>query len=80
MKKQVPLSKLIRNRREAENITQSQLAARLGADVSAISRWERGARPGNKYLLPLAKFLGCPVETILDLDTRTDFAGRRDRL
>ena len=57
--------------RKAANMTQDQVAERLGVKRSALARWEIGANiPPSKYLLPLSRILGCTVETLLqDIET-----------
>ena len=53
-------------RRKAVNLTQRELAARLGIKQSALAMWESGANtPPTKYLLDLAKVLNCTVEALL---------------
>lgn len=52
--------------RKAANLTQAQLAERLGIKRSALAMWETGCNnPPTKYLLALAKNLNCPVEALL---------------
>lgn len=57
--------------RKAANMTQYQLAERLGVKRSALAMWECGTNvPPTKYLLPLSRILNCPVETLLqDIET-----------
>ena len=52
--------------RKAVNLTQRQLAERLGVKRSALAMWEIGANtPPTKYLLALAEILNCSVEALL---------------
>lgn len=58
--------KLIGKLRRARNMTQRELAEKLGAKQSTVAMWEIGANiPPTKYLLPLSRILGCTVETLL---------------
>jgi len=52
--------------REKENITQKELAHKLGITQSAISQWENGEILPRAELLPkLAKILECTVDELL---------------
>lgn len=54
--------RLIALRKNAD-LTQAQLAAKVGADQSAISMIENGTRlPGRELMIRLAKVLGVTVE------------------
>lgn len=51
--------KLVRDRRLELDMTQADIARRVGVDTSAVGFWERGAtKPVRKYRKPLAKALG----------------------
>lgn len=52
----------IKQKREALNITQKQLADRLGVERSTVAKWEAGAAfPAAAKLPKLAEVLGCSV-------------------
>lgn len=52
--------------RKAVNLTQRQLAERLGVKQSTLAMWECGANTTpTKYLIPLSKILNCTVEALL---------------
>ena len=54
---------LVRERREALGLTQTQLAEAVGLGQSSVAHWERGAKmPQAKQLLPLALALQVSVE------------------
>lgn len=58
--------KQLKARRKAVNLTQKQLAERLGVKQSTLAMWEIGANtPPTKYILPLARILNCTVEELL---------------
>jgi transcriptional regulator with XRE-family HTH domain len=46
------------------NMTQADLARELDADKSVISRWFRGATPGEDWQLKLAALFGCEPEAL----------------
>lgn len=53
----------LRVARDQSGMTQRQLAARLGVDQLAVSRWERGVvRPNDTNLAGLADIFGLPME------------------
>lgn len=57
----------IKQRREALNITQKQLAEKMGVERSTVAKWEAGAAfPAAAKLPKLAEALGC---TVADLYT-----------
>jgi transcriptional regulator with XRE-family HTH domain len=57
----------LRRLREAAGLTQEQLGARCGMDLSAVSRLERGHRnPRLSTLVRLAGALGVPPAALLD--------------
>lgn len=52
----------IKQKREALNITQKQLADRVGVERSTVAKWEAGAAfPAASKLPKLAEVLGCTV-------------------
>lgn len=60
----------IKQKREALNITQKQLADLLGIERSTVAKWEAGAAFPSAGKLPrLAEVLGC---TVGELFTKTE--------
>jgi len=54
----VTVGRNIRDARDAKDWTQRKLAAELGVDIRAVSRWERGGiMPSTKNLMRLAELL-----------------------
>lgn len=51
--------------RKAKNMTQQELADRLGVSNKSVSRWESGSYPDVATLGPLAKALGVTVDDLL---------------
>lgn len=52
----------IREKREALDITQKQLADKMGVERSTVAKWEAGAAfPSASKLPKLAEVLGCSV-------------------
>lgn len=49
------MTAILKGLRRAANMTQSEVAARLNVDQSAVSRWENGALPLKKYRGKLAR-------------------------
>ena len=60
------LGERIRERREAKNLKQSQLAELIGNDGNTISRWEHNKIGiGSKYLMKLAQALETSIDYLL---------------
>jgi len=56
------MNERIREYREALNLTQKEMAERLGVEQSSVSMWETGkASPRADMLLRIAKLFGCTV-------------------
>lgn len=52
--------------RKEQNLTQSELAAKLGVTNKAVSKWETGeAMPDTAQLLPLSEIFGVSVDELL---------------
>lgn len=52
--------------RERADLTQTELAERLGVTQGAVSQWEHGlAHPSIRLLPKLADILGCTVDELL---------------
>lgn len=60
----------LKERRQAEGLTQTQLAERTGITLLMIRKYEQGQRDINKAqcntVLRLAKALNCTIEDIID--------------
>ena len=55
----------IKSLREAENLTQAQLAGKLGVLSTTVSNWETGvALPKTTILPKLAEVLGCTIDEL----------------
>ena len=53
--------------REAAQMTQKEVAARLRVSRSAVAHWEQGRNGPSKRTLPrVAQLYGCSVEDLLD--------------
>lgn len=58
--------KLMKERRKELGMTQMDLAARMGVQLSNVSSWERGARTASvPNLRKLAGILGVSMEELL---------------
>lgn len=56
----------IRNIRQAQGMTQKDLAEKLGVTPNAVSQWENGARdPRLETIKHLAEVLHCTTDEIL---------------
>ena len=63
---QVKIGKFIAECRKQKNLTQMQLADKLGITDKAISKWERGlAMPDTSIMLALCEILGINVNELL---------------
>ncbi len=63
---QMKIGKFIAERRKAQNLTQMQLAEKLGITDRAVSKWERGkALPDASLMLPLCEILQITVNDLL---------------
>lgn len=57
---------MIRKLRRSKDITQRELAAKLGVERSTVSKWEKGISiPRGKTLIALAELLECSVDDLL---------------
>lgn len=57
---------IIRKYRKIKNITQEEMAGRLGVSAPAVSKWEKGvSQPDISLLAPIARLLGISLETLL---------------
>lgn len=63
---QIKIGKFIAERRKAQNLTQMQLAEKLGITDRAVSKWENGkALPDATLMLELCGILGISVNDLL---------------
>ena len=63
---QIKIGRFIAERRKKVNLTQMQLAEKLGITDKAISKWERGvAMPDTSIMLKLCDILGISVNELL---------------
>ncbi len=63
---QIQVGKFIAECRKQKNLTQMQLAEKLGITDKAISKWERGvAMPDTSIMLELCEILGISVNELL---------------
>ena len=63
---QIKIGKFIAECRKKQNLTQSQLAEKLGITDRAISKWENGrAMPDSSLMLDLCSILNISVNDLL---------------
>ena len=63
---QVKIGRFISQRRKSQNLTQMQLAEKLGITDRAISKWETGkSLPDSSIMLELCSILGITVNDLL---------------
>lgn len=63
---QIKIGKFIAERRKGANLTQMQLAEKLGITDRAVSKWETGkAMPDSSIMLELCDILGISVNDLL---------------
>lgn len=59
----------IRQARKGANLSQSQLATKIGAHVTSVSDWERGRNaPSARHLLAIAQATGAQLEQLTSED------------
>lgn len=60
------IGKVIRKYRKMQNLTQEEMAARLGVTAPAVNKWENGnSYPDITLLAPIARLLGISLDTLL---------------
>lgn len=60
------IGQVIRKYRKEKNITQEEMARRLGVTAPAVNKWESGASaPDIALLAPIARLLGITTDTLL---------------
>ena len=63
---QIKVGRFITKKRKEQNLTQEQLAERLGISNKTISKWEKGLSvPDSDLLISLSEVLETPVSTLL---------------
>ena len=63
---QIKIGRFIAECRKKENLTQMQLAEKLGITDKAVSKWERGvAMPDTSIMLELCAILNINVNELL---------------
>lgn len=56
----------IKAKREKAKMLQSDVAAALNVDISAVSKWEAGAnKPTADNLIKLSKLFKCSIDSLL---------------
>jgi transcriptional regulator with XRE-family HTH domain len=61
--------RLLRDARKARKLSQTQLGAKIGAHVTSISDWERGANaPSGRHVAALSRELGVSAEHFYESD------------
>lgn len=59
----------IRELREERNLTQAQLADRIGTTASTVGKYEReGLQPSVETIISLCKFFGVSADYLLGLE------------
>lgn len=59
----------LRDARKAKNWSQSKLARKIGAHVTSVSDWERGANaPSGRHIASLSRELGVKAESFYSDD------------
>jgi len=60
------IGKVIRKHRKIRNLTQEEMAGRLGVTASAVNKWENGnSCPDITLLAPIARLLGISLDALL---------------
>lgn len=60
------IGEVIRKYRKAKNMTQEEMALRLGVTAPAVNKWENGnSLPDITLLAPIARLLGISLDTLL---------------
>ena len=60
------LGKVIRKYRKIKNLTQEEMAGRLGVTAPAVNKWENeNSYPDITLLGPIARLLGISLDTLL---------------
>lgn len=74
------IGKRIRKYREARQLTQKQLAERIGVSNTRVSNWEQGLnRPDADILATLCRVLNVSPSELLDVHLSGDQLSERER-
>ena len=66
---QIAIGKNLKRLRKSRNITQEELATRLGVSFQAVSKWERGDTYPDITMLPaLANFFGVTTDKLIGME------------
>ena len=61
----------LKNIRIRNNLTQLQLAGKIGVDVSTVTKWETGSSYPRAEMLPgIAKTLGCSIDELFSAEEK----------
>lgn len=64
------IAERIKTIREKNNMTQSDLAKRLGITRSSVNAWEQGISvPSTQYIIELARLFKVSTDYLLDVDS-----------
>ena len=70
------LGKVIRTFRKEKQLTQEEMARRLGVTPPAVNKWENGnSYPDITLLAPIARLLGITTDTLLSYRKEFDRPG-----
>ena len=70
---QLTIGKFIAQKRKEKNLTQEQLAEKLGVSNKTVSKWECGkCMPDYSIINPLCQELGITVSELMDGEVKTD--------
>lgn len=74
------IGKYIKDIRKKNNLTQQELADKLGVSFQAVSKWERGICLPDIYVLrEISKLFNVNIEDILDADSsKDDITNKKD--
>lgn len=62
----MPIGQVIRKYRKMKNLTQEEMANRLGVTAPAVNKWENGnSLPDIMLLAPISRLLGISLDTLL---------------
>lgn len=70
------IGKVIRKYRKLANLTQEEMAVRLGVTAPAVNKWENeNSCPDITLLAPIARLLNISLDTLLSFPGGSDGAG-----
>lgn len=72
----MPIGEVIRTYRKNKNMTQEEMAGRLGVTAPAVNKWENGnSYPDITLLAPIARLLNISLDTPAVLSGDSDEGG-----